>query len=514
MKKGISILTFVSLLLSFCSCGNSSDSSNSQVSDSSTAEVTSAAVPESTQEPESTSEVIFHGSYTAQKPTEPITMINHMTDYERACVIKRPFSLLDEQLPEPEVMIGNINVSKETTIALYDEWLKTGRMTEEEYKEATAEASDYSYRSALINGVPYNLFIPPDGYDGGKLVLDEETSFDNKEAFIDSIVMDYCKNNRYDQTKTDSIIRQTNTVFDAVINDTYTKLSDTYEKYDLPFYNAANDPYADFRSSWEFNSDALAEIKDFTEEYLVYDEQLGLDFLVHVTLPPEYDKSKSYPVLFMTDGVWRLNDHAALYKAMKQKEAANVILVSLAYSYNIKGTEDQLRDRLFIHEREKLLSFITDDLMPFLGENYSIDYADSTLFGHSMAGVFSHYACFKSDSYENQPFFRYIIGSPAMFNLYGIDTDYDAAAAESEYGYFDRHDSLDKKLLLCGGSQEDSDYSDAYHGHDSLLTGLNKIKDRLSVQKTDFTYKLYESHHYQYVSSMLLEFLKTEYPAE
>ena len=42
-----------------------------------------------------------------------------------------------------------------------------------------------------------------------------------------------------------------------------------------------------------------------------------------------------------------------------------------------------------------------------------------------------------------------------MFNLYGEHDDYDAASAENEYGYFDRHGSLDKKVFLCGGSLED-----------------------------------------------------------
>ena len=149
--------------------------------------------------------------------------------------------------------------------------------------------------------------------------------------------------------------------------------------------------------------------------------------------------------------------------------------------------------------------------MPYLGEQYHIDYTDSTLFGHSMGGVFSHYACFMSDKYENQPFFRYIVGSPAMFNLYNKNYDFGAAEAENEYGYFERNDALDKKLFLCGGSLEDPDYADAYHGADSLLTGLGKLKDRIAAQKADYTYKLYESHHYQYVPSMLSEFLRAEY---
>jgi hypothetical protein len=82
----------------------------------------------------------------------------------------------------------------------------------------------------------------------------------------------------------------------------------------------------------------------------------------------------------------------------------------------------------------------------------------------------------------------------------------------SEYGYFERNEVLKKKIFICGGSLEDPDYSGAYHGHDSLLKGLKKLNERISAHKADLTYKLYESHHYQYVPGMLLEFLKAEYP--
>ena len=497
MKRNIAILGLSLLLLSVSSCGTVSNTSNNQISDSSITEQTMTATREEETGTETNSGEAITGSYTAAKPSEHISLSNYMTDYELASITKRHFSLLDEQLAEPEVKIGNVIVTKEATISLYDKLLESGVISEEEYSSAVSEAEDYSYRAALMNGVPYSFFVPPDGYDGGRLVIDDETTFDDKEDFFDSVADDYCKSNGFNKEQTDKFIRQTRAVFDAVINSTYTKLPDRYENYDVPFANISDYPYTDFRSSWEFDSDALAEIRAHIDEYLIYDEQLGIPFLVHVTLPPDYDAAKNYPVFLMTDGVWRLNDHAALWQAMENGESGDTILVSLAYTYNINGTEDQFRDMLFIENREMLLNFITDDLMPYLGEQYNIDYADSTLFGHSMGGVFSHYACFISDKYENQPFFRYIIGSPAMFNLYGADTDYNAAGAESEYGYFERHETLDKKLFLCGGSLEDPDYANAYHGHDSLLTGLSKMKDRISMRKADFTYKLYESHHYQ-----------------
>jgi predicted alpha/beta superfamily hydrolase len=404
-------------------------------------------------------------------------------------------------------------VTKEAIAVLNHRMVDRGFETEEECEEAIAQAVEYSYSEAMINGIIYNDFIPPKDYDGGKLdyLYYDELTFDNKEEYFDWLLDYYLKEQNPVRSEAERYIETTKAVFDAIINRTYTEMPDRYESFEHVSIMA--DPLADLRFTWEYDKAALENIKDRIEEYSVYDEQLGMEFIVHVTLPLHYDSTETYPVLFLTDAVWRLNDHAALYKAMERGEAADVILVSLGCNYNIKNADNFVRFELLISNRKGLLDFVTDDLMPYLCENYNIDCDNSTLFGHSMAGVFSHYALYNSDKYENQPFGRYIIGSPALFNLYDYYTDLGAEDAVNDYGYFDRNASLDKKVFLCGGELEDPDYKDQYQGHDSTLEGLKKINDRLEAHNADVTYKLYESHHYQYVPDMLLEYLLKEYPA-
>ena len=41
--------------------------------------------------------------------------------------------------------------------------------------------------------------------------------------------------------------------------------------------------------------------------------------------------------------------------------------------YNIDGTDNDNRITYFIQKGSMLLDFITDNLMPYLGENYCID---------------------------------------------------------------------------------------------------------------------------------------------
>ena len=161
---------------------------------------------------------------------------------------------------------------------------------------------------------------------------------------------------------------------------------------------------------------------------------------------------------------------------------------------------------------EILLDFIADNLMPYLCENYNIDCGASTLLGHSMGGAFSHCALFESDKYENQPFGKYIIASPAFWNMYEDFPGLESENIDTDYGYFDRNESLDKSVFLCGGAFEDPDYEKNYNGHDSTLTGLEKLNDRLVSHGADVKYKLYDSHHYQYVTEMLVEYLTAVYP--
>ena len=69
-------------------------------------------------------------------------------------------------------------------------------------------------------------------------------------------------------------------------------------------------------------------------------------------------------------------------------------------------------------------------------------------------------------------------------------------------------------MFICGGDKEDPDYEDMYRGHDTTLEGISKLTERLESHGADVTSKLYDSHHYQFIPEMLLEYLRTTYPAK
>ncbi len=264
---------------------------------------------------------------------------------------------------------------------------------------------------------------------------------------------------------------------------------------------------------WEIDHDATAEISEFVNEISIYDEELDTNFVVHVTTPPDYDAEKTYPAYVLTDGVWRFGNHPELRKEMESGNAGSALLVSIGYDYSMNGMDDTNRKKYFCEKDKEFLDFITDNLMPYLGEQYNVDFGNSTLYGHSLGGTFAHYAVFNSDKYENQPFGNYIIGSPAFWSP-GFLPYADLSEVKSEYGYFDRNDTLDKRIFICAGSDEDPVYEEYYGENDSTLEGVENLTKRLeSYGFTNFECKLYpNSGHYEFIPEMLKEVLAKFYP--
>ncbi|WP_051530429.1 alpha/beta hydrolase [Ruminococcus flavefaciens] len=277
------------------------------------------------------------------------------------------------------------------------------------------------------------------------------------------------------------------------------------------------------RNSYYFydsDKSKLKKIKDSFRELTIYDEQLDQQFLVHITLPPNYDKDKEYPVVFITDSMYHLKKVPDLWKVIDEGEAAPVIFVTLGYDYDTR--EDLERFNKFILQDKEFLDFITDDLMKTISLNYKVDASRSVFFGHSFGGAFSHYALCNSDKYEYQPFANYIIGSPAFWGYYYPDSEYfdnssieDPYAFQREFDYFDRNEKMDKNVFICAGGREA--YIDLKNA-DDLVTIPEEAKllhERLVSHGTNAELKIYEDcYHDNYLADMLKDYLKQNFPPE
>ena len=531
MKKLVTILLLLAMTLPVTACDNKQENTSQ---------------PENSVQQESSITTESNTAETEQPQTvSPTKLTNKMTEFELEFVNKHALTLLDEiEKPNADPNAEH-KVSIEFQTIDLDELRKNVKtnheqkwLTDEEYETAMEEiriAEEKGEESFTLN--PYILV---DGYIVQRLVpnaddfndgnsfsfitntigengewKEENVSFDSFEEYLDYIREQNSKFG-YTDEETEMEILHVQLAYEALKNGTYETLPEgSVDINDQSLY--FHDAFRNYRSDWEFDRDTVEAIKDSVDEINIYDEELGKEFVVHVTLPPDYDENKTYPVFFLTDGIWRFGNCPELRKCMENGEAAPVILVSLYYSYDVTDPDQGMRYYDLVIERDKLLDFITDNLMPYLCENYNIDCANSTLYGHSDGGVFTHNAVFNSDRYENQPFGHYIIGSPALWGLYHYNLDNNMTNDDvlNDYGYFDRNETLDKTIFLCAGSLEDPDYAQNYReGDDTTLEGVAKLKARFEAHGVDLTHKLYESHHYQYIPKMLVEYLKKRYPID
>lgn len=481
---------------------------------------------------------------TTEKQTEPVTekptrapavqdenvnevrVRNYMNPDEKKSVSVHGLTLLDKNKDAEHTLVIEVADTEETTEAVteaVEESVEdTGSENEseqDETEEETEAAAAVKLRpvSAAIDGCLYTGAIPPLDYVSGEFTAvftdeegnAEEKTFSSLDSYLDYERQEAEKRDE-SPAKTENLIKQIRFVFDSVKSGDY----ETVPEGKADWYSSNGDPFADYRSNWSIDADKIERIRDSVQEIEIYDSKTERNFLVEVTLPPGYDKDKTYPVLMMTDAVFWFTDVPDLYQQMENGETEDVIVASLGYDYGTDAASDDVRVYDLVTRRADMYDFIVNDLMPLLGEMYNVDYERSTLFGHSCGGVLTHYALFNGELYENQVFGNYVIASPVFWALDMEGVEPYPEEAKKDYGFFDEHDKLESRVWLCAGADEDSDYEEYYNGSDTTVEGTEKLHERLEKHETDVTYKLYPSHHYQYVPSMLTEMMKEFYPPE
>ena len=429
--------------------------------------------------------------------TSKTKLANHMTALEKERSVKTEFQLLNKP------------------------WEKEKK-----------EEKDYSYLKdkicfcpkigAIVHGNLVFNALPEEGYDGGagQVVCQQYDPSTGEFTYIELTYNDFDDLKAQLRTKYDELIA-TGYPGDPA-NEDYNNLISLYkaviageaeiidqdflDEYRKYYYSQGGSSDSD-SMYWQMDDEKVAAIKDSISEYHLYDEELELGFIVHVTTPKSYDPSKSYPALVMTDAVWRFNDVTSLYDLMLSGKAGPQILITIGFEYDVDGWDNDVRANVLCDHKKEFLDFITDNMMPYLSDSYNFDYSRSTLFGHSQGGVFTHYAAFNFDRYDNKPFANYIIGSPTFWTPYfTCVSDYEDY--KNEYGYFERNKTYDRNLFITAGDQEDEDYKEYYGDNDSTLEGVEHLKKRLTAKGvTSFQVKIYSSHHYQYVPEMLVEYV-------
>ncbi len=212
-----------------------------------------------------------------------------------------------------------------------------------------------------------------------------------------------------------------------------------------PVYSQADD-----------NMSAPPEVKIAgTQLWKIHSSIVGRDYELYVNLPADYaDSTKSFPVLYLTDGQWDFTLAQAIYgEQYFDGFIPNMIVVGIAW-----GGENPNYDSLRaldltptdIHQPARygnaanFLKFIKNEAIPFIESRYRVKKDDRTLMGSSFGGLFNLYTLFTETSLFN----RYVLTSPALTFDNGV-------IYKIEDAYAAKHTGLPVRVFMGIGGYED-----------------------------------------------------------
>ena len=182
----------------------------------------------------------------------------------------------------------------------------------------------------------------------------------------------------------------------------------------------------------------------------------GRDYDIQVSLPADYgrDPAARYPTLYILDGQWDFKLMLSVQGGLVyDRFTPPIIIVGITWS-GANANYDSLRAMDLTPPATRrlpgsgaapqFLTFIKDQLIPFVETNWRADPRRRVLMGSSFAGLFTLYALFTDPGL----FAGYMAGSPAV-------TYASRAGFALEASYAATHHDLPVRLYIAVGSIED-----------------------------------------------------------
>lgn len=254
-----------------------------------------------------------------------------------------------------------------------------------------------------------------------------------------------------------------------------------------------------------------------------HSEIMDQNLLIYVQLPLNYisDGSKHYPVFYITDGNRSFPITANISTILGYPPTGFPQIIVVGIAYDIKNMSDwavwRTRDltptisqwdeaywgdrltrmtgdttiRVATGGGPRFLSFICDELIPFIESEYQVSKDDRALGGYSYGGLFSLFAMFDRPGV----FQRYFSGSPSI--LYG-----DRVLFEMEKTFSENHTDLPARLFLSIGELEDQNW----------IAGVKEMVDLLETRNySNFEVRTHvfegEWHTSAYAASVMKAFI-------
>lgn len=181
----------------------------------------------------------------------------------------------------------------------------------------------------------------------------------------------------------------------------------------------------------------------------------GRDYDLYVLLPGGYaqNASKRYPVVYVLDGQWDFKLMASVSGGLVyDKFVPEMIIVGITYS-GAKANYDSLRALDLTTAASptipgsggapRFLSFLEQEVIPYIDSAYRSDPSDRTLIGSSFGGLFTLHALLTKPALFN----RYLVSSPAVGFANG-------AGIAQEKAYAATHKALKARVFIAVGSEE------------------------------------------------------------
>ncbi|MEO8452943.1 MAG: alpha/beta hydrolase-fold protein [Gemmatimonadota bacterium] len=165
-----------------------------------------------------------------------------------------------------------------------------------------------------------------------------------------------------------------------------------------------------------------------SERYTILSSTNGVEYQIDVALPSGYGKTdKRYPAFYVLDGNLAFASLADAYRDLRiDGSIPELILVGIGYaeddpavytpSYHASRSRDYTPTDVETAipgsgKGRAFLTFIKDELIPFVDRRWRTDPKDRGLGGHSLGGLFTTYTLLTEPSLFN----RYWIGSPSLW---------------------------------------------------------------------------------------------------
>lgn len=185
-----------------------------------------------------------------------------------------------------------------------------------------------------------------------------------------------------------------------------------------------------------------------SREKVFYSASVEDSFRIFISLPDSYQKSaERFPVIYLPDGDIAFGMVTSIARYLEiGNNIPSAIIVGIGYGSVDKSTSvKRKRDFRPVPKggAENFLKFLKDELIPYIDSAYKTIPDDRTIYGYSLAGLFSLYSLFTQPEIFN----RYIVGSPYLIWNNNSVFGYEENSVQKING-------LSLKLFISVGSEE------------------------------------------------------------